>query len=327
MLLRCCNVASLRPESRRVTPGPSLHLRSTRVSVSCSSSSSARGVDLAGTPGGDSQPASASRPVEQLRTGRLVDDGLSYKENIIIRCYEVGINKTATVETMANLLQNSSLLLDVRGDVVEIETWCQEEGRIGCRRDWILKDYASGELIGRATSKFVTINQDTRRLERVVDAVREELLAFGPSPPRFACPGEDSWSLKKIPKLEDPAEYSQFGLLSRRGDLDMNHHVNYVTYIGWVLESMPQDVIDTHELQKITLDFRRECQHNDVVDSLTSSVVEETAAELSGTNGSAAPGKNENDCRQFLHFLRLSGDGLEINRGRTEWRRKPTRLK
>ncbi|KAK8613334.1 hypothetical protein V6N13_101099 [Hibiscus sabdariffa] len=36
-------------------------------------------------------------------------------------------------------------------DVVEIETWCQSEGRIGTKRDWILKDAATGELIGRAT--------------------------------------------------------------------------------------------------------------------------------------------------------------------------------
>jgi len=38
-----------------------------------------------------------------------------------------------------------------RGDVVEIETWCQADGRIGTRRDWILKDLANGEVIGRAT--------------------------------------------------------------------------------------------------------------------------------------------------------------------------------
>jgi len=37
------------------------------------------------------------------------------------------------------------------GDVVEIETWCQEDGRIGTRRDWILEDLANGEVIGRAT--------------------------------------------------------------------------------------------------------------------------------------------------------------------------------
>ena len=35
--------------------------------------------------------------------------------------------------------------------MVEIETWCQSEGRIGTRRDWILKDVATGEVTGRAT--------------------------------------------------------------------------------------------------------------------------------------------------------------------------------
>lgn len=47
------------------------------------------------------QPSLADR----LRLGTLAEDGLSYKEKFIVRCYEVGINKTATVETIANLLQ------------------------------------------------------------------------------------------------------------------------------------------------------------------------------------------------------------------------------
>ena len=38
--------------------------------------------------------------------------------------------------------------------MIEIETWCQGEGRIGTRRDWILKDYATGQVIGRATRLF-----------------------------------------------------------------------------------------------------------------------------------------------------------------------------
>ncbi|GKF50373.1 oleoyl-acyl carrier protein thioesterase, chloroplastic-like protein [Tanacetum coccineum] len=42
---------------------------------------------------------------DELRLGSLTEDGLSYKERFIVRCYEVGINKTATVETIANLLQ------------------------------------------------------------------------------------------------------------------------------------------------------------------------------------------------------------------------------
>ncbi|XP_071689386.1 oleoyl-acyl carrier protein thioesterase, chloroplastic-like [Rutidosis leptorrhynchoides] len=298
---------------------------------------------------------------DRLRLGSLTDDGLSYKERFVIRCYEVGINKTATVETIANLLQEvggnhaqsvgfstdgfattttmrklhliwvtSRMHIEIYrypawSDVVEIETWCQSEGRIGTRRDWIIKDHANGEVIGRATSKWVMMNSDTRRLQKVSDDVRDEYLIFCPKTPRLAFPEENNNSLKKIAKLNDPAEYSTLGLVPRRADLDMNKHVNNVTYIGWVLESIPQEVIDTHELQTITLDYRRECQHDDVVDSLTSS--ELLISKLEGSNGSAPSKTDGQDLTPFLHLLRSAGKGLELNRGRTEWRKKADKRK
>ncbi|KAK4338679.1 hypothetical protein RND71_043166 [Anisodus tanguticus] len=294
---------------------------------------------------------------DRLRLGSISEDRMSYKEKFIVRCYEVGINKTATVETIANLLQEvgcnhaqmvgfstdgfatthtmrrlhliwvtARLYIEIYkypawSDVVEIETWCQSEGRIGTRRDWILRDCATGEVIGRATSKWLMMNQDTRRLQKVTDEVRDEITVYFPKELRLAFPEENNGSLKKIAKLEDPAEYSKLGLVPRRADLDMNQHVNNVTYIGWVLESMPQEIIDTHELQTITLDYRRECQQDDVVDSLTS--VE--PIEDVGANGSAATAPKDVD-KSFLHLLRLSSDGLEINRCRTEWRKKPSRI-
>ncbi|KAK2662762.1 hypothetical protein Ddye_001336 [Dipteronia dyeriana] len=336
---------------------------------------------------------------DRLRMGSLTDEGFSYTERFIVRCYEVGINKTATVETIANLLQEvgcnhaQSVGFSTDGfattttmrklhliwvtarmhieiykypawsDVVEIETWCQSEGRIGTRRDWILKDYATGQVIGRATSKWVMMNQDTRRLQKVSDEVRDEYLVFCPrelrifplevlkgccledkilriffenglrnssifSCGRLAFPEENNSSLRKISKLEDPAQHSRLGLMPRRADFDMNQHVNNVAYIGWVLESMPQDIIDTHELQTITLDYRRECQQDDIVDSLTSwEIIDDTKAvpKLQGTNGSPAGIGEKKEEPQFLHLLRLSGNGSEINRGRTEWRKKPAR--
>ena len=42
--------------------------------------------------------------LDQLRFRSLRNDGLSYKESFIMRYYEVGINKTATVKTIDNLL-------------------------------------------------------------------------------------------------------------------------------------------------------------------------------------------------------------------------------
>ncbi|KAF2292588.1 hypothetical protein GH714_025799 [Hevea brasiliensis] len=317
------------------------------VVVLCSPVSKSSVVQAVVSEGGTTRVDSVRESLtNRLRLGSLTEDGLSYKEKFIVRSYEVGINKTATVETIANFLQEvgcnhaQSVGFSTDGfattptmrkmhliwvtarmhieiykypawsDVVEVETWCQNEGRIGTRRDWILTDCATGQLIGRATSKWVMMNQDTRRLQKVTDDVRDEYMVYCPRELRLAFPEDNNRSLKKILKLEDPAQHSKLGLVPRRADLDMNQHVNNVTYIGWVLESMPQEIIDTHELQTITLDYRRECQHDDVVDSLTS--VEPTEdSELQPTNGSATATAGDQDCQDFLHLLRLSSMGLK----------------
>lgn len=337
------------------------------VSVSCSSKRPDLSLSVSTATNNEvTQTGSGSVGLaDRLRLGSLTEDGLSYKESFIVRSYEVGINKTATVETIANLLQEvgcnhaQSVGFSTDGfattptmrklhliwvtarmhieiyrypawsDVVEIETWCQAEGKIGTRRDFIVKDYATGEVIGRATSKWVMMNMDTRKLERVTPQIADEYLIYCPKTIRLAFPEENNKSLKKISKLEDPAQYSKLGLVPRRGDLDMNHHVNNVTYIGWTLESTPEELVDTHELRSITLDYRRECQHDDVVDSLTSPELingDGSISQLKGTNGTPTSTRDEDDDSvQFLHLLRLSADGSEINRGRTEWRRKPQR--
>ncbi|GJS33039.1 acyl-ACP thioesterase [Tanacetum coccineum] len=289
---------------------------------------------------------------ERVQLERLRDDGSSYKERFTIRCYEVGFNKTATIETIADLLQEvngksstgfssnvvartatmrelhltwvtTRMYIEIHrypswGDVVEIETWCQREGRIGIKRDWIIRDYANGEVLGRATSKWVMMSVDTRRLQKVSDDVINEYLASCPKALRLAFPVDNNNSLKKIAKLEDPAAYSRLGLMPRRADIDMNKHVNNVTHIGWALESVPQEVVDTHELQSITLDFKRECQHDDIVDSLTSPEPLNVAS-----NGSISFKQDGKNLSRFLHLLRSSSDGLEKTRCRTEWRKLP----
>ncbi|KAL2932786.1 Oleoyl-acyl carrier protein thioesterase 2 chloroplastic [Bienertia sinuspersici] len=293
------------------------HRRNVSVSVSCSSASKRPDLSLSvstTTNNGVGLIGSGSIGLaDRLRLGSLTEDGLSYKENFIVRSYEVGINKTATVETIANLLQEvgcnhaQSVGFSTDGfattptmrklhliwvtarmhieiyryptwsDVVEIETWCQAEGKIGTRRDFILKDYANGEVIGRATSKWVMMNMDTRKLERVTPEIADEYLIY--------CP-------KKL--------------------------------------RTPEELVNTHELRSITLDYRRECQHDDVVDSLTTPEPingsgSGSTSQLIGTNGAPTTTRDEDDSLQFLHLLRLSDVGSEINRGRTEWRRKPQR--
>lgn len=312
------------------------------------------------------EPGSIKLSANDLRLGGLDNVLHSYSEKFVIRCYEVGMNRTASIETIANLLQEvacnhaqsvgfstdgfattpsmrkrrliwvtTRMHIEIEeypvwGDVVKIETWCQGEGKAGTRRDWLITDVASGRLIGRVTSTWVMMNQDSRRLSRITDDVREEYANHCPVLPRYAFPEENSSCLRKIPKLDDPAQHVRSGLMPRRGDLDMNQHVNNVTYIGWILESMPPSVLDKHQLHTITLDYRRECKHGDSVESLAS--LESCSGDGSGgvrvgsINGSAQkPNIAVADGIEFLHLLRLAGTDIEINRGRTVWKRKSER--
>eukprot|EP00897_Mesotaenium_endlicherianum_P005539 jgi/Mesen1/5012/ME000025S04413 len=314
---------------------------------------------------------------ESSMSGELVANGMIYRERFLIRCYEVGMNRTASLESIANLLQEigcnhaqsvgfsndgfattpamrkkrliwvtTRMHIEIDryplwGDVVEIDTWFQGEGRIGARRDWIIRMAKTGEVIGKGTSTWVTMNKDTRRLSKIPDDVRAEYMQFCPEPPKYAISSEQP---PKIRKLEEP-EHTVSNLAPRRGDLDMNQHVNNVTYIGWMLESIPAQVHDLAELAKITLEYRRECSYGDVVQSSASleshETIENTISLANGyplldTNGAASHGGVNGVASNFLldapppqeleftHLLGLQTDGKEINRGRTVWRIKPT---
>lgn len=52
----------------------------------------------------------AEFPLDSRLLGRFVEDRFVYRQNFIIRSYEIGPDKTATMETLMNLLQVSSYI-------------------------------------------------------------------------------------------------------------------------------------------------------------------------------------------------------------------------
>lgn len=94
-------------------PATSLFARRSSTVVFCSSAAKIPAVSAAVSDRGGFRFDGVANRVEpssetladRLRLGSLTENGLSYKEKFIVRSYEVGINKTATVETIANLLQ------------------------------------------------------------------------------------------------------------------------------------------------------------------------------------------------------------------------------
>lgn len=47
--------------------------------------------------------------------------------------------------------------------------------------------------------------------------------------------------------------------VARRSDMDMNGHINNVTYLAWALETVPSDVYLNYSLQQVGVHFS--CLH------------------------------------------------------------------
>ncbi|KAM7463493.1 hypothetical protein LguiA_031614 [Lonicera macranthoides] len=304
--------------------------------------------------------------VDPYRQGLIIEEGVGYRQTVVIRSYEVGPDKTATLESILNLLQEtalnhvwmSGLLSDgfgathgmlrnnliwvvsrmqvqvdhypIWGEVIEIDTWVGASGKNGMRRDWQLRSNATGHVFARATSTWVMMNQETRRLSKMPDEVRAEI-----SPWFIEKQAIQEDLPEKIDKLDDNAKFVNSNLKPKRSDLDMNHHVNNVKYVNWMLETIPDQFLEDHQLSNIILEYRKECGSSDIVQSLCepqeNGILKDGLHQntVNLVNGfSLASGILEGFLSEgpfsYTHLLQTKGDkkNKEIVRGKTVWKKK-----
>lgn len=197
------------------------------------------------------------------------------------------------------------------GDMIELKTWFQQDGKLAAQRDFQITDVATGEVIGRATSTWVMVNMATRRLSKLPEATRDRFESFQMQPPAHAIARE--CTRQKLPELGLPAEIVGPIQVARRSDMDMNGHVNNVTYFAWVMETVPADMYKGAHLYQFEIDFKAECHGGDLVESLAGHT---NTLECLSSNG-AGP-----DALSFVHVLRRCQGEVctELVRARTTWR-------
>ncbi|XP_022993287.1 palmitoyl-acyl carrier protein thioesterase, chloroplastic-like [Cucurbita maxima] len=313
--------------------------------------------------------------VDPYRQGLIIEGGVGYRQTVVIRSYEVGPDKTATMESLMNLLQETALnhvwmsgllsngfgathgmmkhnliwvvsrmLVEVDhypiwGEIVEIDTWVGASGKNGMRRDWLIRSQATGHVYARGTSTWVMMNQQTRRLSKMPEEVRAEISPWFIEKHAIK---EDAY--EKISKLDDKAKYMNSDLKPKRSDLDMNHHVNNVKYLRWMLETIPDHVLESQQLSSIILEYRRECGSSDIVKSLCEpeekgilrdvDMIEDSEISLLNgfslaseiLKGGGLLGSFDNGTLRYTHLLQIEGEAKneEIMRGRTTWKKKVT---
>ncbi|GLJ46971.1 hypothetical protein SUGI_0991420 [Cryptomeria japonica] len=290
-----------------------------------------------------------------FRVGRFLEDSLVFRQSFAIRSYEVGPDKTASIETLMSHLQETALncvwLCGVAGDgfgstremsrrnliwvvartqiqvecypswgdIVHIDTCVDASGKNGIRWDWIVRDIKTNVVLTRATSTWVMMNKKTRKFSKIPNEVREEIQPYFTK--RQMIGDEDN---QKIIKLEDSTtSYICSNLMPRWSDLDANQHVNNIKYISWILESMPISILQDNELASITLEYRRECMLSHTLQSLSCLQAYNVMDSTWHTCVDEPPVTCESSpTLHFVHLLRLQDNGLELLRARTKWRLK-----
>ena len=175
------------------------------------------------------------------------------------------------------------------GEVVLMHTWpATRQGLFSCREFELLDRL--GRITGRATTSWAVLNVASRRPVKL-----EGNLPPYPLLPRRAI--EDDFA--PLPQLQEtlPPTLS-FRVL--RSDLDINQHVNNAVFVGWALETVPDEVA-AGSMVELEISFRAEALYGETIESRCSIV--ETG---------------ESTC--CLHQIINQQDNRELARLRTRWR-------
>lgn len=144
------------------------------------------------------------------------------------------------------------------GDCLKVMTWSRNVGKLSAFRDYEVSD-SKGKRIAGATSTWVVIEPLTKEIQSL-KGVSDKW----PEQREQSALGRDAG---KAPGVVNPSSSVEFKV--RFGEFDVNRHVNNVTYIDWMNESLSRDYLENHELRSMKINFLEEVQYNGHVTVLT----------------------------------------------------------
>jgi medium-chain acyl-[acyl-carrier-protein] hydrolase len=177
---------------------------------------------------------------------------------------------------------------------IQVSTWPSGTQQLFALRDFELQDN-EGHTIAAAVSAWLVIDLEKRRPVRIGPFVER----LRPIEGGHILPDR----LDKLAPLRDSTYEKNF--VVRHADLDINQHVNNVSFVEWVLESVPSAVLNTAVPVEFEINFLAEAFYEDHV--------------------RAACHPQNQQHSEFLHSLNRRQDGRELARARTVWQEVESR--
>jgi medium-chain acyl-[acyl-carrier-protein] hydrolase len=177
---------------------------------------------------------------------------------------------------------------------ITIRTWLSQYSTIRGYRENIIYD-EQNNIIGRARGLWVFFDIDKRRPVQIFDDIMKKW--------SFCNVESIDHNISKKIKAVDNADYqSKFKV--NRYDTDMNKHVNNIRYLQWVMESVPEEIVDNYYLYSIDGRFIAEAHYGQTVISLI---------------------KNDTKDKSFIHSIKIEGVAKVCATAKSTWKKIESR--
>jgi acyl-ACP thioesterase len=114
-------------------------------------------------------------------------------------------------------------------------------------REFLIRNENNG-IIARASSVWILINFDKRRPVRIPKEFGE----------LYGINNEKAWTFDSGDEKIPQEAYIEKEMAIMRSDVDTNGHVNNKKYVGWLLETLPEDVYRNYSLSDFDIRYKKE---------------------------------------------------------------------
>lgn len=207
-----------------------------------------------------------------------------YQETFKVRANETDANQKLTIPALSSYLQEAawshSIALEVsfhnlipkgltwvmfrlalhleslpnHGENVIIETWPS-----GVTSKHVFRDYqiynSQKDVIGTAKSSWVVFDFHQRKVVNVPDFIKAIKIDADRTPIQYS---QEKISIGKEFELKKEIQVGWY-------DIDVNRHVNNLSYIRWLIDTLPVHFLQKHQLKEFDIVFRAESSLGDLL--------------------------------------------------------------
>ena len=246
----------------------------------------------------------------------FIPSTLLHQEDFIVRTYEIDSHKLMTPPAILNLMHEAAMQnvlklkvsvwdlephqiswvlmrMDLKvkrfprlGEKIKVCTYPSGFEKFFTYRDYLVYD-ESGEKIAYSSSTWVLMDTVARKLRRIPPFILDFEM-----PPAKNCLPRIRHKLPAFGEVNQSVEFEVHWY-----DLDFNQHLNNVSFIKWLLQTVDDPLLTAGSLSELDIMYRSECRWKDRVRSELCQL----------------------DSDHFLHRLVNVADGRELALAQTKW--------